>query len=231
LSTTKTVVIPDFSGERVASYQSWLKLANTLLSLQRSFPVTSQIDSTTTDEDPFASCPSTFLRTKLTKFLNLCATDDGRQLFKHARDLQKLSILKWNPHIDDPTKSIYLGLVGIDKSASTECGAILLDLLLRCGVMVQSSSGHWELAEKWRSRRVYFVGDEKTIENVTKFVRDIQERRMSFATANVQADVFLEALSRVLPFPGDWHTGLNQLTSIFKLYYDGFLDQFQSMLG
>ena len=78
---------------------------------------------------------------------------------------------------------------------------------------------------------MYFVGDAKTIENVTKFVRDTQERRMSYSTANVQADVFLKAMSQVMPFPGDWYTGLNQLTSIYKLYYDGFLDQFQAMLG
>ena len=64
---------------------------------------------------------------------------------------------------------------------------------------------------------MYFVGDAKTIENVTKFVRDTQERQMSYSTANVQADVFLKAMSRVMPFPGDWHTGLNQLTSMVAL--------------
>ena len=50
---------------------------------------------------------------------------------------------------------------------------------------------------------MYFVGDAETIENVTKFVRDIQERQMSCSLANIQADVFLEALSRVLAFPSD----------------------------
>ena len=94
----------------------------------------------------------------------------------HAESFQKSSVLKWNPHIDRPSKLVYLRLVGIDESASKECGAILLDLLLRCGVLVQTTIGEWVLADNWETRRVYFVGDAKTIENVTKFVRDTQER-------------------------------------------------------
>ena len=78
---------------------------------------------------------------------------------------------------------------------------------------------------------MYFSGDVTTIENVTKFVRDMQGCRLSYSAANIQADVFLKALTQVMPFPGDWHTSLNMLTSIYKLYYDGFLDQFQSMLA
>ena len=86
-------------------------------------------------------------------FLNcVLSIDEGKKLFNKAKKNQKLSVLKWNPHIDEPTKSIYLGLVGIDESAAKECGAILLDLLLRCGVLVQTTNGEWILADNWEAR-------------------------------------------------------------------------------
>ena len=34
-----------------------------------------------------------------------------------------------------------------------------------------------------------------------------------------------------MPAPGDWHTGLNMLTLIYKFYYDRFLDQLGHLLG
>ena len=83
------------------------------------------------------------------------------------------TVRRWNPTRDEPTESIYLGLVGIDESASKECGAITLDLLLRAGVLVASSDGSWDLAPDWEERKIYLFGDAKTIENMTKFVRDM----------------------------------------------------------
>ena len=64
---------------------------------------------------------------------------------------------------------------------------------------------------------------------MTKFVRDIQNRNISYTQANVQAEVFLKALEGVVEAPGDWHTGLNMLTLIYNLYYHGFLEQFQCL--
>ena len=58
----------------------------------------------------------------------MCATDEEEKCLAKPIFF-KLSVLKWNPHIDGPTKSIYLGLVGIDELTSTECGAILLGSL------------------------------------------------------------------------------------------------------
>ena len=68
-------------------------------------------------------------------------------------------------------------------------------------------------------------GDAKTIENVAKFVRDMQERR-----ANIQSEVFLKALTVIQEVPGDWHTGVNMLSSIYNVYYHGFLEEFQGLL-
>ena len=47
----------------------------------------------------------------------------------------------------------------------------------------------------------------------------------------MQSEIFLKALTCVRDLPGDWHMGLNALTSIFNLYFVVFLDQFQDLLG
>ena len=125
---------------------------------------------------------------------------------------------------------MYLGLLAMGKGAPRECGAITLDLLLRAGVLLQNEDGSWSLVNDYKTRRVYVYGDAKTIENMAKFVRDMQERKISFSEANLQSEIFLEALTCVRDLPGDWHTGLNALTSIYNLYYVGFLDQFQDLL-
>ena len=148
----KTVSTPDFLGKRVTSYLKWLKLSNTLIVIKKAFPACASGNVDEKSVDPFERCLSEFEHTLLQQFSELCATNEGEKMFSKAIFFQKLSVLKWNPHIDEPTKSIYLGLVGIDESAAKECGAILLDLLLRCGVLVQTTNGEWILADNWEAR-------------------------------------------------------------------------------
>ena len=94
-----------------------------------------------------------------------------------------------------------------------------------------NEDGSWDLAGDYKDRCVNLYGDAKTVENMTKFVRDMQDRRINYSSANMQSEIFLEALMVVKQLPGDWHTGMNSLQSIYNLYYVGFLDQFQELLG
>ncbi len=91
----------------------------------------------------------------------------------------------WNPKIDEPSLSIYFGLLGIDEAASKECGSITLDLLLRYGILEETKEGGWTLADNWENRRVYLFGDAKTIKNMSKFVKDMQDRKISYTQAHV----------------------------------------------
>ena len=127
----------------------------------------------------------------------------GQAAIQGAKKFATWTVKQWNSAIEEPTLSVYLGLIGIDESASKECGAITLELLLRAGVLVEGSDGRWHLADDWETRRIYLIGDVKTIENVTKFVRDMQERRIAYSEANIQSDVFLQALTVVQQTPGD----------------------------
>ena len=123
--------------------------------------------------------------------------------------------MRWNPTAYEPTLSIYLGLIGIDGAASKECGAITLDLLLWAGVLlIPNEEGSWSLADDWKTRHIYLFGDAKTIENMTKFVRDMQDRKISYYVVSLQSEIFLQALEVVVEILGDWHTCLNMLTSI-----------------
>ena len=91
--------------------------------------------------------------------------------------------------------------------------------------MIEDKNGGWSLAEDYKSRRIYVYGDAKTIKNMAKFVRDMQDCKVSFSDANLQSEVFLEALNTcVKDLLGNWHTGLNSLSTISNLYHVGFLD-------
>ena len=59
----------------------------------------------------------------------------------------------------------------------------------------------------------------------------MQSRRITFDQAAVQADCFLDAMSRIMDIPGDWHTGLAMLKSNYTLFYSGFLETIQRFLG
>ena len=60
-----------------------------------------------------------------------------------------------------------------------DCGATALNLLLRAGVLLHDEDGSWSLADNYKSRQVHVYRDTKTIENMPKFVRDMQERKIS----------------------------------------------------
>ena len=60
-------------------------------------------------------------------------------------------------------------------------------------------------------------GDAKTIENMAKFVRDMQDRKISYSVANIQGEVFLQAVTVIMDLSGNWHTRLNIFPSRFTM--------------
>ena len=233
-STFESMSLPDFTGDRVRSYMRLKNTVTWVKYLRKAFPrpdVSHDDVSEDTSNDYFDQCPGSFNRTNLRSFQRVVHTKEGKALCDATKSFQRDTVLRWNPNVDKPSLSIFLGLVGIDESASKECGALTLDLLLRAGVLLEGSDGKWILASDYESRRIYLVGDGKTVENIVKFVRDMQDRRTTFSDASVQAEVFLKAMSVVMTLPGDWHSGLNIAQSIFSYSYHGFLEEFQQMLG
>jgi len=47
----------------------------------------------------------------------------------------------------------------------------------------------------------------------------------------MQAEIFLESFQNIMFLPGDWHTGMNMLQSIYKVFWTNILSPIKSFLG
>ena len=165
---------PDFTGKRVEAYLNMKDISRRVQQLKMGFVPSS------TNVDYFDQCPASMDRDKMMKFSERFKSKEADSLMENLKHFQVRTVRRWNPKIDEPSLSIYLGLLGIDEAASKECGSITLDLLLRSGILEETEEGSWSLADDWENRRVYLFGDAKTIENMSKFVKDMQDRKISY---------------------------------------------------
>ena len=189
---------PDFGGGRVKSYIELRDISHTLLHVNRVF---------SRNVSHYAMCPEHIKSDALMDCRKLCTSDGVKKLFKNASKFQKVAVSKWNVHADKVTLSHFLGLVGMDESASKECGAISLDIALKLGIIVEQPDGSWALSDTWDECRPMIFGDAKTTENMSKFIRDMQGRNLSLTEASVQAEVFLDAMS--IMACGNEHAAVN----------------------
>jgi hypothetical protein len=57
------------------------------------------------------------------------------KLLLSAKQFQKKNVLSWNPNISEATKLLILPVTPIDESNAEGAGAVVLQLVLECGVM------------------------------------------------------------------------------------------------
>jgi hypothetical protein len=129
-----------------------------------------------------------------------------------------MAVNDWNKIRDDVTLSYNMGFVGVRENSSDGAAAVILDMLLKFGVLVYDQNKTWALHCCGKFCRLYCFGDRKTIENSTAFVNKLGTCRLSFEQSSWQAEIFLDAFKLVMFLPGDWHTGLNMLMSIYKFF-------------
>ena len=176
-----TIMTSYFTVNRVTGYLKLKNHASHLKYINRAF-----LSWNDKNEDYFDQCPEEFDVNKLTSFLVICQSKSVQDLFKATKSFQKMTVLHCDTTLAQRTMSIYLGLLGIDESASKECRAITLDLLLRAGVLMPDDEGGWVLADDWEERRIYLYGNTKTVENMSEFVHDMQDRKISYLVVNCQ---------------------------------------------
>jgi cupin superfamily acireductone dioxygenase involved in methionine salvage len=123
-----------------------------------------------------------------------------------------------------------MGFVGVHEDSSDGATAVILDMLLKFGILIYNQNGTWKLHRYANLRRLYCFGDRKTIENSTAFVNKLSNRSLSFEESSMQAQIFLNASNRVMFLPGDWHTGMNMLQSIYKIFWADILKPFRDLL-
>ena len=101
-------------------------------------------------------------------------------------------MLDWNPNADKVTMSFNMGFVGIREDSSAGAGSVVLDMLLKFGLLQYNDGNTWELAADINSQRLYSFGDRKSNKNCSVFLSTLSHRPLSFEESSIQAEIFLE---------------------------------------
>ena len=109
--------------------------------------------------------------------------------------------------------------------------SVVLDMLLKFGLLQYKEDELWELADDVGTRRLYSFGDRKSNENCTAFLSTLTHRPLTFKESSMQAEIFLESFWNIMFLPGDWHTGMNMLQSVYKVFWADILGPMKLFLG
>ena len=143
-------------------------------------------------------------------------------------------MLDWNPHANEVNLTLLLGYVGIDKSGREGAGTVLADLCVRVGLLDEHVDGdvvRWLKSATADERRIYGIGDAKTNANVASFLGFVLGRDVTLEDESLQMEVFIEVFSTIIMMvPGDWHTGLNMLQSIYSIFWNVLLEPLKDIL-
>jgi len=71
--------------------------------------------------------------------------------------------------------------------------SVVLDMLLKFGLLQYKEDELWELADDVGTRRLYSFGDRKSNENCTAFLSTLTHRPLTFEESSMQAEIFLES--------------------------------------
>ena len=177
---------PDFTGNRVKSYRNFSKLASDVNLLVNVF---------SRSEECFKGIPDYINSETLDVMRSICATSTVKTLQKQCHRFKWDGVMAWNPDAARVTKSMMLGVVGIDEGSSEGAMTCVLDLLLKYGEIKEEPDGSWSRVKAVRPRRYMCYGDRTTNENMTAFIVSLQDRPMSLQEESIQADIFIEAVA------------------------------------
>ena len=176
---------PCFKGLRVASYSDAITLRRYLLALHNAL-------SHDYDTDKHNDGPG------LCRFKDYLCDPSAVAFFRDVKDFQRMAVKDWNPNCDEVTQSLNMGFVGVCEDSSNGAALVILDMLLKFGVLIYNDDETWALHKFAKVRRLYCFGDRKTIENCTAFVNKLINRSLSFEQTSIQAEIFLDAFDRVV---------------------------------
>jgi len=73
-----------------------------------------------------------------------------------------------------------MGFVGVREDSSDGAAAVILDMLLKFGILIYDQNWTWKLHRYANLRQLYCFCDHKTIENSTAFVNKLSNSSLSF---------------------------------------------------
>jgi len=204
---------PDATGNRVDKYLKLTSIARTLRNVQNIFAVSD-------DDTYYEQCPDYLKVPRLRKVGEYCASREAKKVFDRAWSFQRDVVRDWNPDADSVTQSMILGVTGIDEKDAAGATACFLDLALKFGLITEEENLTWRTGPLAELKTMYVTGDRKTGENIECFQSAAEDRALSIEEKSIQTDTFLDAFECAVFVPGDWHTGMNILQSINKVYWD-----------
>ena len=111
-------------------------------------------------------------------------------------------MLDWNANADNVTLSFNMGFVGIREDSAAGAGSVVLDMLLKFGLLKYSDNNTWDIAADINKSRLYSFGDRKSNENCSAFVSTLSHRPLTFEESSMQAEIFLESFQNIMFQPG-----------------------------
>jgi hypothetical protein len=121
---------PCFEGTRVAAYEKAIQIRPHIISFQHSLCRGYEINH---DHEVLSQFKAYTRQPTVRGFL--------RDVVKFQRD----AVLDWNKYPDDVTLSYNMGFVGVREDSSDGAAAMILDMLLKFGVLVYNQDEMWAL--------------------------------------------------------------------------------------
>ena len=212
---------PDATGARVKHYNRFSTVARYLTNMSNVF---------NRPDDHFDQCPNHMNIENVLKMRELCRTDAVKGMLAKASSFQRDSVKDWNPTCDQVTQSMMLGVLPIDEKDSVGAATAFLDMCLKFGSLKELEDSTWDRPFHSKLKRMHAIGDRATLENCGAYTKILQDRNMTTAAGYEQGEIFLDAFHNTAFWPGDWHTGMNMLQSIHKVYWVNFLGPLVKML-
>ena len=214
----------DFSGNRMLKYQDLLLIANTLISMKRNLPLPDSEEICVHQDLSTDGCNLRY------KTINKILRKEKYRLLPDARDFQANVAQTWNTTFGEPTKMLLLPFSTLDEMKKDEAGGAALELYDLCN-LVDIIQKNFHLVDGWNDRLIIEHGDQKTVENVRAFIRDIDTVQVSSSDLHSQTLKIRKLFNSTIHVPGAWHISLRMLCCIFKDHYATFTQPSQLCIG
>ena len=115
----------------------------------------------------------------LNKLKEYCSSRDSRNFFSCVYKFQGRAVLDWNPTAD-ASCSLWNGVCWNTWRLAAGAGGVVLDLLMKFGVLKCIDDRSWQLDCNAKSHCLYSYGDHKSNKNCTSFVSTLSNWPLTF---------------------------------------------------
>ena len=212
---------PDTSGEREKAYTRLSKIASYPIDIENNFHV---------PESNFDQCPSNLTKSMLVAFNNIVRTRSVQVLLRLAREFRQTCALDCFPNMKEVAQSLLLGVSGVDEKDAKGSTAVAIELAHMFGMIGLGPSGRMQRTSRLDKKNMIVNVDRKTNECTEAFASLAQDRALSLEDKSEFAELVLDVFDRTLLATSDWHTGMNMLQAIFKIYWQMIIKHFKVWL-